>query len=72
MTHRIALLSHGAKRSEEEINVASSRLTYNLLRVKKDSSEFGTGTLKAEFEAISRELHVFGINYGRMQILVEY
>jgi len=60
VTHSIALLSHGSERSEEEINVASSRLTYHLLRGTKDSPGFETGTLKAECEAMSRKLHVFG------------
>jgi hypothetical protein len=64
-------LSHGTKRSEEEINVVSSRLTYHLLRGTKDSPGFEPGTLIAKYEAISRKLHVFGVNYGRMQILVE-
>lgn len=71
MTNSIALLSHGAKRNEEEINVASSRLTYHLLRGMKDSPGFEPGTLKAECEAISRKLHIYGVNYGRMHILVD-
>jgi len=71
VTHSIGLLSHGAKRNEEEINVSSSRLNYNLLRGTKDSPGFETGTLEAECEKISRKLHVFGVNYGRMQILLE-
>jgi len=71
VTHSIAPLIHGAKRSEEEINVASSSLTYHLLRGTKDSPGFEPGTLKAECEAMSRKLHVFGVNYGRMQILLE-
>jgi hypothetical protein len=71
VTHSIALLSHGARRREENINMASSRLTYHLLRGTKDLSGFEPGTLKAECGAISRKLHVFGVNNGRMQILVE-
>jgi hypothetical protein len=71
MTQSIALLRHGVKRSEEEINVASSRLTYHLLRGTKDSPRFEPGTLNAECEEMSRKLHVFGANYGKIHILVE-
>jgi hypothetical protein len=71
VTHSVALLSHGARRSEEEINVASSRLICHLLRGTKDSPGFEIGTLKAECEAMSRKLHVFGVNYRRMQNLLE-
>lgn len=56
VTHNFVLLSHGAKRNEEEINVFSSRLTYHLLRGTKDLPGFETGTLKAECETISRKL----------------
>jgi len=70
VTHSIALLSHGAKGNEEEINMSSSRLTYHLFRENKDSPGFETDTLKAECGTISRKVHVFVVNYGRMQILL--